>query len=81
MIVSESPHHVAAVRSTSRDHDYHCEACGYGVSRCLRLPVCPMCHQRAWRPAPPTFRGRVGAWAGRSSPSLFDQEKPNHVCN
>ena len=42
---------VHADDATGRDQDYRCVACGYGVSGCERLPVCPMCHERAWRQA------------------------------
>jgi hypothetical protein len=42
---------VHADDTAERDEDYQCVACGYGVSGCERLPVCPMCHERAWREA------------------------------
>jgi hypothetical protein len=50
MLLEAQRHRVAfAEDSTERDEDYRCIACGYGVSGCERLPICPMCHQRAWR--------------------------------
>ena len=28
--------------------EYHCSECGYGVTVCRELPVCPMCGGTAW---------------------------------
>ena len=28
--------------------EYHCDECGYGVTVCRELPVCPMCGGKAW---------------------------------
>lgn len=42
---------VYADNAAGRDEDYLCVGCGYGVSGCEQLPVCPMCHERAWREA------------------------------
>jgi len=33
---------------TPADGEYHCAACGYGVSVRSVLPVCPMCRGREW---------------------------------
>jgi hypothetical protein len=40
---------------TSVKGEFHCSACGYGVTVYRRLPVCPMCgggewEQSAWSP-------------------------------
>jgi hypothetical protein len=52
MLLEEQRYRVAfAEESAERDEDYRCIACGYGVSGCEQLPICPMCHQRAWRQA------------------------------
>jgi rubrerythrin len=28
--------------------EFHCAECGYGVTVCRELPVCPMCRGVAW---------------------------------
>jgi hypothetical protein len=79
MVLSVSRRESVAGRSVAGDNDYVCVACGYGVSRCTRLPVCPMCHERVWRPAPPS-RAWVGGWAQPESSSLVVEEELNDVC-
>jgi len=32
--------------------DFRCSECGYGVSVCRALPVCPMCGGVAWEDPP-----------------------------
>jgi rubrerythrin len=31
--------------------EFHCSECGYGVTVCRELPVCPMCSGEVWEPA------------------------------
>ena len=31
--------------------EFHCSACGYGVTVCRTLPVCPMCGGESWEQA------------------------------
>jgi hypothetical protein len=81
MVLSTSQRGKVAVRPTGGELDERCLACGHSISPSIRLPVCPVCHQRAWRPAPPTFRVLVGAWAARSSSSSIEQEVRNDVRN
>jgi hypothetical protein len=78
MVLTASKHE-HTVRAAGRDRDFQCASCGYGVSRCVRLPVCPMCHQRVWRSAAPAFRGWVGGWASRASSSLAEGEELGDV--
>lgn len=33
--------------------EFHCSACGYGVSVNAFLPECPMCAGTVWEPAAP----------------------------
>ena len=65
MLLEEQRYRVAfAEESAERDEDYRCIACGYGVSGCEQLPICPMCHQRAWRQAACASNLRGGRQTG-----------------
>jgi rubrerythrin len=36
---------------TAAAGEYHCAACGYGVTVHAALPLCPMCGGTTWEPA------------------------------
>lgn len=44
--------------------EFHCSGCGYGVTICRTLPLCPMCggqtwEQTAWSPFRAPLEGRT----------------------
>jgi hypothetical protein len=42
--------------------EFHCAACGYGVTVQARLPTCPMCSGASWEPSPGSPLSRTAAW-------------------